>query len=299
MSCPPSASPIPDTTEVPASVSNTKLPGTAESGTRSNVLSLEAATAVSSNAGVSDLSPTSDASQATPTPHQTKWAKHRKHLRDLKTMDRTGSRAKGELVREFSQEQAQKLLRTLEPPFRDVVGISFRTGISIEELLNLTRDHVNYEEGEVFVSEDGDSLARYVGLCDASHDIFKKLKEGAPNSRYIFCHEDGTQIRVEEVEAAFLVECETLGLQGQLLSDITWSYAAWLVDAGFPGPVIAARLGVGQVKVQYRFTERLRKPKLGLKDRKSLSLDDRKARGLELEKSREMTLEKLETFIKL
>lgn len=299
MSCPPSVSPISDTTEVATSASNTKLLGTAESGTRSNVLSLEAASAVSSTAGVSDLSQPSDASQTTPTPHQTKWAKRRKHLRDLKAMDRTGPRAKGELVREFSQEQAQKLLRGLELPFRDVVGISFRTGITIEELLNLTRDHVNYGEGEVFVSEDGDSLARYVGLCDASLDIFKKLKEEAPNSRYIFCHEDGTQIRLEEVEVAFLAECEKLGLQGRLPSDITWSYAAWLVDAGFPGPVIAARLGVGQVKVQYRFTERLRKPNLGLKGRETLSLEDRKARGLELEKSREMTLEKLETFIKL
>lgn len=239
-----------------------------------------------------------DRSEAT-TPHKTKWAKHRQRLSKLKSIDRRAPRAKGELVREFSQEQARRLLGLLERPIQDIIATSFRTGIFVGQLLDLTKNNVDYLKGEIFLPTTEDYSARYVGICETTLTLFDELKVTSPNSRYIFCHNDGNSICFEEVEAAFLVACERLDLHGQLLTDIPWSYAAWLVDAGFPGPLIAARLGVGKAQVQYRFTRRLRKPQLGLKGRHGLSLEDKKLRGSELEKSRKMTLEMLETFIKL
>ncbi len=140
----------------------------------------------------------------------------------------------------FEYHEYMKLLGTLPEHLKPVLIAAYHTGMRRGELLDITWDQVNLEEGKITLDADntktGESRIIYLTgeLYEAIANQDELRKQKYPDCRHVFSL-DGRKIKY--CRKSWMTACEEAGLQERLFHDLRRSGVRNLIRSGVPETV--------------------------------------------------------------
>lgn len=131
----------------------------------------------------------------------------------------------------FEHEDYLKLISALPSDLRGPVTFAYNTGWRKSEILGLTWDRVDLEQGTVRLEPDEtkNGEARTVCLDEELLRLFKIQRLRRNGCRYVF-HRNGR--RIKDIRGSWKKACEDTGLEGKLFHDLRRTGVRNMVRAG-------------------------------------------------------------------
>jgi integrase len=144
-------------------------------------------------------------------------------------------------VRWLQKSEAIRLIKAAEqslaaPHLGPLIRLALNTGMRVQEMLGLEWSRVDLTNNLVYLGDihTKSKKRRSIPLNkEAREELLTQARFRAtecPDSRWVFCHEDGG--RIGSVKRSFATACTKAGIKDFRFHDLRHTCAAWLVTAG-------------------------------------------------------------------
>ena len=165
-------------------------------------------------------------------------------------------------VRWISRAEAFGLIHAAEsepkaPHLVDFIRLALHTGCRRGELLGLEWKRVDLRAGLIHLEAEHTKAERRRSVPmnrEARAAIIRRTRfraQHCPDSRWVFCREDGS--RIQSVKRSFATACRRSGIEDFHIHDMRHTCAAWLVSAGVPLTEVRDLLGHSTIRMTERY----------------------------------------------
>jgi integrase len=165
-------------------------------------------------------------------------------------------------VRWITRAEAASLIRAAESEPKSshlggFIRLALHTGCRKGELLELEWKRADLQAGLIHLEAEHTKAGRRRSIPmnrEARAAIIGRARYRAqhcPDSRWVFCREDGS--RIQAVKRSFATACRRAGIVDYHIHDMRHTCAAWLVTAGVPLTEVRDLLGHSSVKMTERY----------------------------------------------
>jgi len=155
--------------------------------------------------------------------------------------------------RVLNSEEEQRLLKSSVDYHRPIIKVAIHSGMRRGEILNLKWQNVDLEKRELRVTNTKSGKARLVPVNEVLFKEFKKLKNTAYQSEYVFINSN-TGLPFVDIKKAFKSACKRAKVQGLRFHDLRHTFASRLVANGVDLITVKDLLGHSSVRITERYT---------------------------------------------
>lgn len=152
-------------------------------------------------------------------------------------------------LRVLSREEEEKLLAAAAPHLRPIIITALNTGMRRGEVLNLTWEDVDFEQGFIAISNTKNGEMRKVPI---SKRLTRTLKSGKKIGQYMFCKADGN--KYGNIVKAFRSAVKRSGIKYCRFHDLRHTFATRLVMAGVDLVTVKELLGHKTLSMTVRYS---------------------------------------------
>ena len=149
----------------------------------------------------------------------------------------------------YSGEQEKRLLACCNPLLRPIVVTALHTGMRKGEILDLTWNRVDLENGVLAVADSKSGDGRKIPMNRLLTDTLGAL---TIRSEYVFSREDGIQVR--SIRTAFANALRRAGIADLRFHDLRHTFATRLVVAGADLRTVQDLLGHKTITMTMRYS---------------------------------------------
>ncbi len=163
-------------------------------------------------------------------------------------------------IRWIRREEADRLIAAAAPVrsyLPDFIVLGLNTGMRKGEMLDLTWDRVDLDQGMVYLTDQDQKNGKHGGI-PLNDDAMKALEnrkefraEYCPQSPWVFAKRNGDQ--VAEIKKGFKTACVKAGIQDFTPHDMRHTCAAWLVQDGVDIRIVCELLRHSTIQVTMRY----------------------------------------------
>ena len=163
-------------------------------------------------------------------------------------------------VRWISREGADRLIAeatSVRGYLPDFIQLGLNTGMRKGEMLGLTWDRVDLDQGMVYLTDRDQKNGKH-GSIPLNDDAMEALKnrmefrnEHCPKSPWVFAKHNGD--RVAEIRKGFKAACKKASIDDFTPHDMRHTCAAWLVQGGVDIRVVCELLRHSSIEVTMRY----------------------------------------------
>ncbi len=163
-------------------------------------------------------------------------------------------------VRWIGREEADRLIAEaigVRGYLPDFIQLGLNTGMRKGEMLGLTWDRVDLDQGMVYLTDRDQKNGKHgsIPLNDDAVDALKHRLEFrqqfCPQSSWVFAKRDGQ--RIADIKKGFKTACVKAGLDDFTPHDMRHTFAAWLVQGGVDIRVVCELLRHSSIEVTMRY----------------------------------------------
>lgn len=130
--------------------------------------------------------------------------------------------------RYLNEEEIKKLLEACGTPYlRDIVGIALNTGMRLSPILNLEWKYVDFIEEVITLIKTKNNKIHKIPMNKRSKEILFRRKCAKTNIKYVFCFEDG--INIKSVRTGFESAVKRAGIDDLVFHDLRHTFASHLM----------------------------------------------------------------------
>ncbi len=156
-------------------------------------------------------------------------------------------------TKRYSKEQIQCLLDQMSPHDRVAFALGINAGLSPEELVQLAPASFDLPNALIFVPAIDTKYRRYIRIAPTVRDSLAPFLDNQKGAPYALHQSAGTPLSRQSLETSLDQALQLSNLEICTLDDVRWSGAAWLLEAGVPYAVVAARFAVTRETLYRRF----------------------------------------------
>jgi len=163
-------------------------------------------------------------------------------------------------MRWISREEADRLIAeatSVRGYLPDFIQLGLNTGMRKGEMLRLTWDRVDLDQGMVYLTDRDQKNGKHGGI-PLNNDAVEALQhrcafreEFCPESRWVFANRKGE--RIADIKKGFRSACDKAGIQDFHPHDLRHTCAAWLVQDGVDIRVVCELLRHSSIQVTMRY----------------------------------------------
>lgn len=162
------------------------------------------------------------------------------------------------VVRHITQDEAKRLIDaarsiTRSPWLADFIRLVLNTGCRAGELLGLEWARVDFEKG-IFILEAEHQRSSVPLNSEAKTALLSRLaflKEHCPDSPWVFCRKDGSQL--QSLKKSWASACKLAGIENFRIHDQRHTFASWLVMENVPLYTVSKVLRHSTVKMTEKY----------------------------------------------
>ena len=159
---------------------------------------------------------------------------------------------KGKL-RFLSAEEIAALLQAAPLWLQRLILFALNTGMRRGEILSLTWDSIDFENGLIYVSQSKSGEARHVPMNNVTREILLEVrKEVETISDYVFINPK-TGTRRVNIRKAFRRTCKAAGVTGCTFHTLRHTFASHLVMRGIDLKTVSELLGHKSINMTMRY----------------------------------------------
>lgn len=166
------------------------------------------------------------------------------------------------VVRWITQDEAMRLINAARsikraPWLEDFIRLALNTGCRAGELLGLEWGRVDLQSGFFILEAEHQKNRRRNSVpinFEASSALLSRLKfvnEHCPDSPWVFCKKDGSQL--ESLKKSWATACKLAGIENFRIHDQRHTFASWLVMENVPLYTVSKVLRHSTVKMTEKY----------------------------------------------
>ena len=149
-------------------------------------------------------------------------------------------------IRYLTKSEALRLLQSCQDNYflKCFVMLALNTGCRSGELLKLTWDRVDFNNGYLVLNRDDtkSKRRRFIALNDASLQLLKMMRKNALSNTWVFYNET-TDNHILSLKKGFRLACKNAKIEDLRIHDLRHTFASWLVQSGVPLYTVRDLLG--------------------------------------------------------
>lgn len=169
-----------------------------------------------------------------------------KKVRRVKLLEEKNGR-----LRYLSEEECETLIGACDKHLKPVVMTALRTGMRKEEILSLTWDHVDLQNGFILLQDTKNGERREIPISETLRQLFRSLPRRL-DSKHLFC-DPKTGERYKDVKHAFTSACRRAKIIDFHFHDLRHTFASHLVMAGADLTTVKDLLGHKTLAMTLRY----------------------------------------------
>jgi integrase len=155
-------------------------------------------------------------------------------------------------VRFLTGAEVISLVECCQPDFRKLVQAALMTGTRYGELTALKSQHVDLQEGHIYIEKSKNGEARYVHLNDEGINLFASLAANSNSQDALFLKANGKPWMKSEQKRPMDKACETAGVEDVTFHILRHTYASHAMMNGMPLEVLQKQLGHADLRMTMR-----------------------------------------------
>lgn len=156
-------------------------------------------------------------------------------------------------TKHYSKEQIKCLLDHTSPHERVAFALAIHAGLSPEELVQLAHTSFDLQNNLIFVPAIESQYRRYIRIAPAMCEFITPFLGHQKGTAYAFCQCTGIPLSRLWLARSLERALHEANFEICALDDLRWSGAGWLLEAGVPYAVVAARFAVTRETLYRRF----------------------------------------------
>ena len=148
------------------------------------------------------------------------------------------------------QVEAQRLIETCRGSFRSLVITALHTGMRRGEILSLTWEQVNLNQGVIRLILTKNGECRDIPINETVRSTLTRLRTRI-DVPWVFHDENGHKFK--DTRKRFGAACKRIGLMNFHFHDLRHTFASWLVMAGVPLVTVSQLLGHKSITMTMRY----------------------------------------------
>jgi integrase len=156
-------------------------------------------------------------------------------------------------VRFLTAAEAQRLINSAAPDFRQLIQGALYTGARYGELTALQVGGINLDLRSAFIRESKGGKSRYVPLNDEGMDFFSQLVAGRAGSELVFLKSNGKPWGKAHAQRPMEEACTIAKIEPEItFHELRHTYASMMAQAGADLLLLAKLLGHADTRVTSR-----------------------------------------------
>lgn len=149
-----------------------------------------------------------------------------------------------------NKEEEDRLLRGCRGPFKALVIVALHTGMRRGELLRLTWEDVDLEQGYIHINETKSGERRTIPMNETVWSLMARLRS-RQDIPWVFHSEEGQPYR--DTHKIFLWVCKRAKITDFRFHDLRHTFASRLVMNGYPLATVSQLLGHKSIFMTMRY----------------------------------------------
>ena len=170
-----------------------------------------------------------------------------KRIKRVKLLEENNRR-----LRFLSKEECQKLVENSDSHLKPIVILALNTGMRKAEILNLTRDKVDFRHGFILLDRTKNGERREIPLNETAKQVL--LTQIKTLHLQHFFYDPHTEKPYKDVKRSFSTACRRAGIKDFHFHDLRHTFASHLVMAGQDLTTVKELLGHKTLTMTLRYS---------------------------------------------